>query len=255
MASTLKIDTITTPDGTGNITVSRPLSGSGASLTSLPAANLTGTLPAIDGSNLTGILPAVGSSGNVLTSDGSNWASTAPAGGGAWTLISTGTASNSATLDFTGLSTSYDVHVLVFSDCRPSSNSQFFRIRLGTGSTTWETNGYKYLGNKRISLDGNDDHVYSDNDSNGQASFPLTGSCSNATGANVSGYWYSFNTASTGHKHFSGQFPSSQTGTYLQGGEFFGQFTKTNPVTGFRVFFNSGNIASGKVRLYGINNS
>ena len=55
MASTLKIDTITTPDGTGNITVSRPLSGSGASLTSLPAANLTGTLPAIDGSSLTGI--------------------------------------------------------------------------------------------------------------------------------------------------------------------------------------------------------
>jgi len=55
MASTLKIDTITTPDGTGNITVSRPLSGSGASLTSLPAANLTGTLPAINGSSLTGI--------------------------------------------------------------------------------------------------------------------------------------------------------------------------------------------------------
>ena len=27
-------------------------------------------------------LPAVGSSGNVLTSDGTNWASTAPAGGG-----------------------------------------------------------------------------------------------------------------------------------------------------------------------------
>jgi len=55
MASTLKVDTITTPDGTGNITVSRPLSGSGASLTSLPAANLTGTLPAIDGSNLTNL--------------------------------------------------------------------------------------------------------------------------------------------------------------------------------------------------------
>ena len=47
MASTLKVDTITTPDGTGNITFSRPitgLSGSGASLTALPAANITGTL-------------------------------------------------------------------------------------------------------------------------------------------------------------------------------------------------------------------
>jgi len=46
MASTLKVDTITTPDGTGNITTERPLSGSGASLTNLPAANLIGTVPA-----------------------------------------------------------------------------------------------------------------------------------------------------------------------------------------------------------------
>ena len=55
MASTIKATNISTPDGTGNITVDRPLSGSGASLTSLPAANLTGSLPAISGAALTGI--------------------------------------------------------------------------------------------------------------------------------------------------------------------------------------------------------
>ena len=55
MASTLKVTNISTPAGTGNIPVDRPLSGSGASLTNLPAGNLTGTLPAIDGSNLTGV--------------------------------------------------------------------------------------------------------------------------------------------------------------------------------------------------------
>ena len=42
--STLKVDTLDTRTGSGNITVSRPLSGSGASLTSLPAANLTGAM-------------------------------------------------------------------------------------------------------------------------------------------------------------------------------------------------------------------
>lgn len=57
MSSVLKVSTIDTPDGTGNITVSRPLSGSGASLTSLPAGNLTGSLPAISGASLTN-LPA-----------------------------------------------------------------------------------------------------------------------------------------------------------------------------------------------------
>ena len=53
--STLKVDTIDTTNSAGNITVSRPLSGSGASLTNLPAANLTGTLPAISGASLTNL--------------------------------------------------------------------------------------------------------------------------------------------------------------------------------------------------------
>ena len=55
MASTIKVTNIDTPDSTGNITVDRPLSGSGASLTSLPAANLTGTIAAISGANLTSL--------------------------------------------------------------------------------------------------------------------------------------------------------------------------------------------------------
>jgi len=39
MASTLKIDTVTTPDGTGNITFSRPIVADGAALTNLPAGS------------------------------------------------------------------------------------------------------------------------------------------------------------------------------------------------------------------------
>lgn len=57
MASTIKVTNIDTPDNTGNITVDRPLSGSGASLTNLPAANLTGTIAAIDGNALVGVTP------------------------------------------------------------------------------------------------------------------------------------------------------------------------------------------------------
>jgi len=55
LASTIKVTNIDTPDNTGNITVDRPLAGSGASLTSLPAANLTGTIAAISGANLTAL--------------------------------------------------------------------------------------------------------------------------------------------------------------------------------------------------------
>ena len=64
MASTIKVTNIDTPDSTGNITVDRPLSGSGASLTSLPAGNLTGTvadarISTLTASKLTGALPAI----------------------------------------------------------------------------------------------------------------------------------------------------------------------------------------------------
>ena len=41
MASTIKIDTVTTPDGTGNITFSRPIVGDGSGLTNvLPPSGL-----------------------------------------------------------------------------------------------------------------------------------------------------------------------------------------------------------------------
>ena len=44
--STIKVNTLTTLNGSGNITVSRPLAGSGASLTALNATELTsGTVP------------------------------------------------------------------------------------------------------------------------------------------------------------------------------------------------------------------
>jgi hypothetical protein len=68
--STLKVDTIESKTLNGDITVSSPLSGSGASLTSLPAGNLTGTvadarISTLTASKLTGALPAI--SGASLT--------------------------------------------------------------------------------------------------------------------------------------------------------------------------------------------
>jgi len=67
LASTIKVTNIDTPDNTGNITVDRPLSGSGASLTNLPAANLTGTIAAISGANLTNLNATNLASGTVPT--------------------------------------------------------------------------------------------------------------------------------------------------------------------------------------------
>ena len=80
-------------------------------------------------------LPAVGSSGNVLTSDGSNWASQAAAGGGAWNVVSTVVASNSASLTITGINNTYSTYAIGFADMIPAdANSGVVKLRLGTSS-------------------------------------------------------------------------------------------------------------------------
>jgi len=133
--STLKVDTINTSDGTGNITVSRPLSGSGASLTSLPAANLTGTLPAISGAsltnltaaNLTGTLPAI--SGASLTN--------LPGG----ITLGTVASSNSGTaIDFTGIPAGTKRITMNFDDVETNGTSQVM-LQLGDAGG-FETSGY-----------------------------------------------------------------------------------------------------------------
>ncbi len=73
-------------------------------------------------------LVAAGTSGNVLTSDGTDWTSTAPAGGGAWTVISTAVANNSAVVTITGLNATYDHYAIAISDVRNSDDDKRFEI-------------------------------------------------------------------------------------------------------------------------------
>ena len=82
----------------------------------------------------TGFMPAVGASGNVLTSDGTNWASQAAAGGGAWNLISTAAIDDDSSADFTGLSATYDTYAFVISDLKIATDDADIHMRLGDSS-------------------------------------------------------------------------------------------------------------------------
>ena len=106
-------DTVTLGDSGDTFTIPAgvTLAGSGASLTALPAANLTGTTAIANGG--TGVT-AVGTSGNVLTSTGSAWASTAlPASG--ITMASTIATTSGANADFTGIPSGTKAIDVVFS--------------------------------------------------------------------------------------------------------------------------------------------
>ena len=115
----------------------------------LDASKLTGALPAMDGSNLTGIdaLPAAGASGNVLTSDGTNWASgAAPAGGTpVWTHINTIPVANpvEATIEFTGLNgTLYKDHKIIYSGIHSNGSHSLDLQMQFMYNGAWKTNQY-----------------------------------------------------------------------------------------------------------------
>jgi hypothetical protein len=123
--STIKVNTLTTLDGTGNITFSRPIVGDGSNLTGvaptktsiealgidLPAANLTGTvadarfpatLPASSGVNLTALNASNISSGTLPAGRYTNTipdaTNVASAGAGMLTVDQAWTGSQRATL-------------------------------------------------------------------------------------------------------------------------------------------------------------
>ena len=112
MASTIKVDTITTPDGTGNIAFSRPIVAD--------VSNVTGTLPAIDGSNLTGIV------------------------GGAWSLKSSGAIpASTETWNLTGITTTTKIIMTNLIADGTSSPGLVFRTSTNNGSS-YDSGGSDY---------------------------------------------------------------------------------------------------------------
>ena len=198
-------------------------------------------------------LPAVGSSGNVMTSDGTNWASTAPAAGGAWTLIATVVASNSASLTITGLDSTYDTYAVAFSDLVPASDGQTPQLRVGdSGGLDTGNSDYSYL---RMG-----DRV--DN-----TSFNLTGmmhnsvdrldlmsnGAGNASGEGFGGMMFVHNPQDSTSKHtFTGQFTCVDDNSAFCYDTFGGQRNTVINLDRINFRFQAGNITSGRMTVWGI---
>lgn len=163
-------DTVTLGDSGDTFTIPAgvTLAGSGASLTALPAANLTGTTAIANGG--TGVT-AVGTSGNVLTSTGSAWASTAiPASG---ITLGTAVASTSGnSIDYTGIPSGTKRITVNVSGLSGAGNSIQI-VQLGDAGG-FETSGYVGVAVR----EGGSGNTASSNYSNG---FRLLGDGSAAT--------------------------------------------------------------------------
>lgn len=194
---------------------------------------------------------AAGTTGQVLTSNGSGSAPTYQTGptGANLFLIQSQTASNSALLAFTtGITATYDTYFLVWSDVVPQSNSAVLQLQFSTdGGATYVTSGYtsgiNFAAYNTATL----------TNSNSTSVILLSDSISVTSGEGANGNCYMYDLTNTNISSITGQvcFRGATTGSgtygYLVAG------TGPTSVNAFKVFMSSGlNIATGTFSLYGI---
>jgi hypothetical protein len=170
-------------------------------------------------------------------------------------LISTQTASNSATLQWTGLGSSYNTMFLDCNDVTPGNSGYNFEVQVGeSAGPTWETSnyydGFIYIEHASATVEGV-------NNSDGGAVIVATsvGSTGIASDYNLSlKLWISNMASTTAAKQMelstSYDNGSSQVVPAQGGGAYYGD---ANAVTALRVLFSTGNISSGQCSLYGLN--
>jgi hypothetical protein len=162
--STNTVSKVVARDGSGNFaagTITAALSGNATTATTATTAtNVSGTVAVANGGTGTTSLTAnnvilgngtsavqvvaPGTTGNVLTSNGTTWQSSdVPRG---WVFLSTLTASNSTSINFTSLiSSTYENYVVIINSMNPQTGSTTLtaRVSINNGST-WISTNYRY---------------------------------------------------------------------------------------------------------------
>jgi len=241
--------TLTTPlpvasGGTGASSLSGITTGTATNI----AGGSNGTIPYQSASGTTQML-AVGTSGQVLQTNGAGAPTWATPSTGALVLLSTVTASASATVDVeTTFNSTYDVYK-IFADgvfAATDNVEVYCRFKLGGA---YATSGYKYnysgWNQASNAWVGNGTQSATENTLVGQTgnSQPMTLEITiynpSSTTIQKNVIWtgaFTRNTATPNYQSFQG------TATN----------TAVTAFTGFRFYFSSGNVTSGTFRLYGI---
>ena len=193
---------------------------------------------------------ATSATGSTVTIDGSGIS-----GGGAWVFISSQTASSSASIEFTGLSSTYYLYMIVITGVVPATNNVDFWMRTSTnnGSSYDASSAYDYGVQIQKSvggaIDGNgsggtsaDQIVLNDNaDSLGNNTNEI---------ANWKIWLYDPSATTYTYVNFEGAMEDQSGDIYSMTGH--GVRTSAADVDAIQFLMESGNIASGTFKLYGL---
>jgi hypothetical protein len=173
-------------------------------------------------------------------------------------LLSTQTASASATISFTsGIDSTYDSYVFKFINIHPASETYFqFNMSTDSGSnynvtkttTTFYTEHGEGDGGGAVAYQSSRDLAQSTSDQ-----ILSVDGVGNDSDQNFSGTLHLFNPSSTTFvKHFIANGNNAQPSDYSQQGLTAGYGNTTSAVNAIRFQMSSGNIDSGVIKLYGI---
>ena len=226
---------------TTGVTGTLPVANGGTGATSLTANNV------ILGNGTSAVqFVAPGTSGNVLTSNGTTWASSAPPVPG-WVLLEAQTASNSATIDFdASIDSTYDRYVITFESVRPQTDGADLRMLTSTdGGSNYDSGAGNYQIRRVDDSTTSNTFVevsrFAIGNDTGES-----GTCGevklfNPAGTNycqVSVEAFTIDTSAAPRLNIAGAFRQAAAN-----------------VDAVRFYMNTGNIASGTFKLYGIKKS
>ena len=178
--------------------------------------------------------------------------------GGALNLISTQTASSSATIDFTsGIDSTYKEYIFRFYDIHPASdNVQFsFQVDTGTNTNYNQTITSTFFDAYHEEADGDAGLTYRTayDQAQGTAFQPISLQTGNGNDESFSGALHLFSPSSTTFvKHFMSYGNDYVYANYSSNPRNAGYVNTTTALTRVQFKFSSGNIDAGTIKLYGV---
>ena len=238
--STLKADTVTPVTGNTDLT----LIGSGTGDVIIDGL----TYPTADGS-----------ANQIIETNGSGGLSfVAKPTGGAWTLIGTQVASASASLTQTGLDSTYDSYAIAFSDMLPATDSVQSYIRVGdssgidSGGSDYDHQSQHFLNTQvQVGVQDTSQIIM-------QPPAPGSDPIGNDSIGGMSGMFYIHQPGdSAGYVKIQGQmsYMSNAATQRPHGTIFFGCRRSAITLDRVQILFSSGNIASGRMTVWGISHA
>jgi hypothetical protein len=197
------------------------------------------------------LLGDVGDSGNTKRDTVQGILDLVPAGGGAWNIIGTAVASNSASLTVTGLNSTYDTYAIAGTDILHASDGQALDFRVGDSSGI-DSGASDYDWHRADLV--SDSTSYVAEDSASSAHISLLQDMGNATGEGGGFLIYLHRPGDgTTMPSISGTGASSQNNPARHGGAIiFGRRAAVITLDRVEILARSGNLTSGRLTVWGI---